>query len=227
MAEIRAVISDFGGVLTSPLVGSFAAVQDRSGVSLEALGNALQAITERTGENPLFVLERGEMTEHAFLLDLGGQLSADLGHEVEMHGFGAAVMEHLHPNEPMIEFMRGLRDRGLRAAILTNNVREWEPLWRRMLPVDEIFELVVDSAFVGMRKPDPRIYELTLDRLGLPAEACLFVDDIDVNIAAARELGIHAVHFQTTEQAIAEMEEVLAGGTAASWASPTGPSSRG
>ena len=58
-------------------------------------------------------------------------------------------------------------------AILTNNVREWEPLWRAMLPVDEIFELVVDSAFVGMRKPDPRIYELTLERLGLrAATAC-------------------------------------------------------
>jgi putative hydrolase of the HAD superfamily len=212
MAEIRAVISDFGGVLTSPLAGSFAAVQDRHGISLEALGKALHAIAERAGENPLFVLERGEMTEKSFLAELGGQLAADLGRKVEMHGFGAGVMEHLHPNEPMIDFMRGLRDRGLRAAILTNNVREWEPLWRRMLPVDEIFELVVDSAFVGMRKPDPRIYELTLDRLGLPAEACLFVDDIDVNVHAARELGIHAVHFQTTEQAIAELEELLADG---------------
>ena len=62
----------------------------------------------------------------------------------------------------MIELMRELRGRGYRMALLTNNVREWEPLWRAMLPVDEIFEVVVDSAFVGMRKPEPEIYELTL-----------------------------------------------------------------
>ena len=62
--------------------------------------------------------------------------------------------------------------------MLTNNVREWEPLWRSMLPVDEIFEIVVDSGFVGCRKPEARIYEMTLERLGLPAEACLFVDDL-------------------------------------------------
>ena len=76
-------------------------------------------------------------------------------------------------------------------ALLTNNVREWEPLWRSMLPVDEIFELIVDSGFVGMRKPDAEIYELTLERLGdaSPAE-CLFVDDVEVNIEAARELGL-------------------------------------
>ena len=82
-------------------------------------------------------------------------------------------------------------------ALLTNNVREWEPLWRAMLPVDEIFELVVDSAFVGMRKPDHEIYELTIERLGDGVEAaqCLFIDDIEVNIAAARELGMSAVHY--------------------------------
>ena len=70
--------------------------------------------------------------------------------------------------------------------MLTNNVREWEPLWRSMLPVDEIFETVVDSAFVGCRKPESQIYELTLERIGMPAEACLFVDDVEVNCEGAR-----------------------------------------
>ena len=101
-------------------------------------------------------------------------------------------------------------------ALLTNNVREWEPLWRSMLPVDEIFELIVDSAFVGMRKPEPEIYELTLERLrkrdGLgdlaPGE-CLFIDDVEVNADAARELGIAAVRFRDNDQAIAEIEAAL------------------
>ena len=61
--------------------------------------------------------------------------------------------------------MRELGERGYRMAILTNNVREWEELWRSKLPVDEIFELVVDSAWVGMRKPEPEIYHLTIERL--------------------------------------------------------------
>ena len=92
----------------------------------------------------------------------------------------------------------------MRTALLTNNVREWEPLWRAKLPeIDEIFEVVVDSAFVGMRKPDPRIYELTLERLGCAAADCVFVDDLEVNCEAARELGMAAVRFEDTHGAIA------------------------
>jgi putative hydrolase of the HAD superfamily len=99
--------------------------------------------------------------------------------------------------------MRTLRGRSYRMAILTNNVREWEPLWRSMLPVDEIFELVVDSAWVGMRKPDPAIYELTVSRLGdLQTHECLFVDDNEPNVETARQLGMTAVHFRSNEQAI-------------------------
>jgi putative hydrolase of the HAD superfamily len=99
-------------------------------------------------------------------------------------------------------------------AICTNNVREWEEMWRAMLPVDEIFELVVDSAYVGVRKPDRRIYEIVLDRLDLPADEIVFVDDVEQNVLAARELGMHAVHFRGTDQAIAELEAVLADGRA-------------
>jgi putative hydrolase of the HAD superfamily len=90
-------------------------------------------------------------------------------------------------------------------ALLTNNVREWEPLWRAMVPIDELFEVVVDSAFVGCRKPEQRIYEILLERIGLPADACLFVDDVEVNCDAARELGMTSVHFRANDQAIGEI----------------------
>jgi epoxide hydrolase-like predicted phosphatase len=110
----------------------------------------------------------------------------------------------------MIEFARDLRERGLRTALLTNNVREWEPLWRAKLPeIDEIFEVVVDSAFVGMRKPESRIYELTVDRLGVVAGECVFVDDLEVNCETARDLGMAAVRFESAEQAVAEVESAL------------------
>ena len=119
---------------------------------------------------------------------------------------------NLERNPDAIELMRELKGRGLRMALLTNNVREWEPRWRPMLPeLDEIFEVVVDSGFVGMRKPEPGSYELTLERLGgVAATECVFVDDMDLNCEAARALGMTAVQFHDSEQARAEIEAVLA-----------------
>jgi epoxide hydrolase-like predicted phosphatase len=209
MTEIKAIVSDFGGVLTTPLIQSFMAFQDETGISTETLGKAMQAAAERGGENPLFEMERGEITEVAFLEQLTDRLEPLLGHRPEIHRFREIYFEALDPNPPMIELMRGLKAEGYQMAMLTNNVREWEPLWRSMLPVDEIFATVVDSAFVGCRKPESRIYELTLERIGQPAGACLFVDDVLVNCEGARKAGLHAVHFQDNEQAIPAIRAAL------------------
>lgn len=209
---IQAVISDFGGVLTTPLLGSFLAFQNQTGIPAEALGHAMQRIAERDGSHPLFELEKGNVSEAEFLGQMTDELEPELGHRPDMHRFRDIYFEALDPNEPMIELMRDVRDRGYRMALLTNNVREWEPYWRSMMPVDEIFELVIDSAFCGMRKPEARIYELTVERLGdgIAAADCLFIDDVEVNVEEARSLGMNAVHFQGNEQAIAEIEAALA-----------------
>jgi putative hydrolase of the HAD superfamily len=210
---ITTVISDFGGVLTTPLLHSFMAFQDHTGISWDALGRAMQRAAERNGAYPLFELEKGRMTEAEFLGLLEGELEPELGHPPELHGFREIYFDALDPNEGMVALMRDLRGRGYRMALLTNNVREWEPLWRSLLPVDEIFELIVDSAFVGMRKPEREIYELTLERLGGPdPAACLFVDDVEVNCDAGRELGMTVVHFRDNDQAIPEIEGALEGG---------------
>ncbi|HTT27160.1 MAG TPA: HAD family phosphatase [Solirubrobacteraceae bacterium] len=209
MSRVEAIISDFGGVLTSPLIESFAGLMEASGISLESVGKAMVAIAEREGSNPLFELETGRITEAAFMGALSDQLSAASGEEVELDGFGERYFQHLEPNERMINYMRELRGRGYKLAICTNNIREWEAHWRAMLPVDEIFDVVVDSAFVGSRKPEPRIYEITLERLGATPEKTLFIDDVEVNCAGARELGIDAIRFRSTEQAIGEIEAAL------------------
>jgi epoxide hydrolase-like predicted phosphatase len=207
---IEAVISDFGGVLTSPLLDTFAAFQNSSGISLEELGVAMGGILVREGKHPLFELETGRMTEAEFLTKLGDQLTDQLGRTVELHGFGDQYFEHLHPNQQMIDYMRELSGRGYKLAICTNNVREWEQLWRAKLPVDELFDVVIDSAFVGVRKPERAIYELTLERLGVQADAALMIDDIELNCDAARALGMQAIWFQSTDQAIADVEAALA-----------------
>lgn len=206
---IRAVVFDFGGVLTSPIQASFAFVQETVGIPFEALGRAMATVTERDGRNPLHELECGRLSEEAFMASLAEAISADLGRPVDMREFSAHYFGHLRANGEMLGLVRSLRARGHRTAMLTNNVREWSPRWRAMLPVDELFELVVDSAFVDMRKPDPRIYALTCERLALPPEACLFVDDFAHNVDAARAAGMAAVWFQDTPQAIRDVEQAL------------------
>ena len=205
---IKALISDFGGVLTTPLAAGFLAYEEEAPFSLADLGRGLQAAAEIYGEHPLHSLERGEITEVEFARRLSEQL--DGGFDLER--LRELYFERIDPNEAMIGFVAEQRQRGLRTALLTNNVREWEPLWRAKLPeLDEIFEVVVDSAFVGMRKPEPGIYVLTVERLGddLRAEQCLFVDDIELNCQAARELGMTTVWFQSSDQAIAELRSAL------------------
>ncbi len=207
---IEAVISDFGGVLTSPLLDSFVAFQNSSGIPLEELGKAMMAVAARDGANPLFELELGRMSEARFLAALSEQLSRQLSRQIELESFGQRYFENLHPNERMISYMHDLRARGYRLAICTNNVREWEPLWRAKLPVEEIFDVVVDSAFVGTRKPERRIYEITLERLGVPAERAALIDDLEHNCQAAQAMGLTAIWFRDTEQAIADVEAALA-----------------
>ncbi len=169
----------------------------------------MATIAERQGSNPLFELETGRITEAAFMGAMSEQLSADHGSEVELDGFGERYFSHLQPNERMIEYMRELRGRGYKMAICTNNVREWEAHWRAMLPIDEIFDVVVDSAFVGSRKPEPRIYQITLERLAASPEATLFIDDVELNCEGARKLGIDAIRFRSTEQTIEEIETAI------------------
>jgi putative hydrolase of the HAD superfamily len=206
---IEAIVSDFGGVLTTPLFHAFARVQEDSGLEVASLGLAMARIQEEDGAHPLYELEKGHMSEPDFLARLERGIRDETGQEVELHEFSERYWSHLHPNEPLIEKMRSLRDAGYRMGLLTNNVREWEPRWRSMLPVDEIFEVVVDSAFVGMRKPDPEIYELTLERLGVPAERSLFLDDIEVNCDTAGSLGMTPVWFRDNEQALADIDAAL------------------
>jgi putative hydrolase of the HAD superfamily len=209
VSAVEAVITDFGGVLTTPLSDVFAALQEEDGLEPGAVGGALRRVAERDGAHPLYELECGRMTEPDFLSRLGAQLTEDLGHDVDLGGFAERYFHHLRPNDAMLEFLAGLHGADVRLALLTNNVREWEPRWRAMLPVDDLFDVVVDSAFVGLRKPDPAIYRLTCERLGVAAERCVFVDDVEANCVAAIELGMTAVRFRDSAQAIAEVRAAL------------------
>jgi putative hydrolase of the HAD superfamily len=207
---ITTIVSDLGGVLTTPLYDAFVAYQDHCGIELMQFWAALGALTEANGANPMEELECGAITEAQFVDALAAQIGANLGHEVDITDFGEVWFSHLHHNTAMLELMGSLKSRGYRMGLLTNNVREWERHWRPKMPIDALFAVVVDSGFVGLRKPDPAIYALTQDRLSVAPEEILFIDDVDVNIAAAREGGWNAVQFRDNQQTIPEIEAALA-----------------
>lgn len=203
-------MSDFGGVVTRPLNEAFKRAHADIGIPLEALGQAMRLTAERAPEPPLWTLERGQLSERDFIRGLEEALGEILEHPVDLDGYGARLMGALEPNEPLLAEYRSLRDdRGVRLAILTNNVKEWHDAWRVRLEIDELFELVVDSGFEGYRKPEPEIYALTLERLKLDGEACVFIDDLEVNLPPARAAGMHAIHFQSTEQALEELRALV------------------
>lgn len=215
-ANIRVVISDFGGVLTNPLMDSFIEYQKITGIPIDVLGEAMFAIMRRDGMHPLFELEKGLLSEVEFNRVMQAELERRLDHEIEFHSFPDHYFEHLHPNEPFLDFLFEYKRGGGRLALLTNNVKEWEPRWRAMMPIDELFETVVDSGFVGTRKPEPRIYEITYERItaleGLadvsPRE-CVLVDDVEINCSAAEDFGFRSVQFRETPQTIAELRALL------------------
>jgi putative hydrolase of the HAD superfamily len=208
---IKAVVSDFGGVVTLPLMDAFKRAHQEIGIPVEVLGRAMALVASRAPEPPLWTLERGQMTEPDFIAVIAGGLSEVLGRPVDLDGYGARLMGSLERNEPLLAYYRTLHARGVRFAILTNNVREWQPLWRERLAADDLFELIVDSGFEGVRKPEPEIYRLTLERLGLPGDACAFVDDLEVNLPPARDAGMHAVHYRDPDQAIRELIALVGG----------------
>jgi putative hydrolase of the HAD superfamily len=207
---IEALVSDFGGVLTTPLMDAFWKVNEEWGIPPDALRQAMALAAEREPEPPLFRLERGQMSAGEFFSGLSERLEEVIGRAVDTRDYGTRLMAAMQPNEPLLSYYGALRrERGIRLAVLTNNVREWQPYWRGPWGIDDLFELVVDSSFEGVRKPEPEIYERTLERLGLPGEACVFVDDLDVNLPPAAALGMRTVHYLHTAQAVSEIGSVI------------------
>jgi putative hydrolase of the HAD superfamily len=207
---IEAVGSDFGGVITQPLIEGFKRTHEELGIPIEALAKAMALTASRAPEPPLWTLERGQLSERDFIGGLEDILGEVTGKPVDLDGYGRRLMHALEPNTPLLDYYRRLRDEhDIRLAVLTNNVREWQPIWRQRFEIDELFELVVDSGFEGTRKPEPEIYARTLERLHLAGDECAFVDDVEVNVTAAREAGMHAIHFRDTAQAVAELDPLV------------------
>lgn len=140
-------------------------------------------------------------TDHAFHRAERGELSAqDMFAEVSVEaakigidpaGFAAGLS--MTTRDDVITYIRGLREDGIALALVTNNFAEMSGHWRTMAPVDDLFDIVVESSSEGVRKPTAAIYERTLERLGVPAHRAAFLDDLEDNIAGSHAIGIHSI----------------------------------
>jgi len=187
-----AVIFDFGGVFIDSPFAAVAAAATRHGIDPERLVEVVFGSYEADTDHPWHRLERGEITVLEARDEILALSTADGGTEIDPFVVLAEISGGDIRHE-VVARCRSYRTAGLRTGLLTNNAKEFEEFWRPLLPFDELFDDIVDSSFVGMRKPDPRIYELSLERLGVTASEAVFIDDAPGNVAGARAVGIRSV----------------------------------
>jgi putative hydrolase of the HAD superfamily len=212
--ELRAVIFDWGGVITPPiaqLVRAWAAADRIDWNSYTAaIGPWLTAAYEMDAEqNPVHQLERGECTVAEFERLLGERLVRIDGGAVNPEGMLARMLSFGEPTIPaMYEVIRGLRQRGLRTGLLSNS---WGDAGYQRADFPALFDAVVISHEVGMRKPEARIFRHAVGLLGLAPEQCVFIDDIKANITAAEALGLTGIHHQDPESTARRLTELFSG----------------
>jgi putative hydrolase of the HAD superfamily len=193
---------DFNGVLTSDLFEAYGAFCRESGLPHGAL---LALLTDDPDGHALLKdLERGSTTTQP-------QFEQAIGQRLGIDGTGLVerVCQHLKPEPLLLDFAERARGAGVRTEVLTNSLglAPYNPYlpWRQ----PERFDVVVISEEIGMREPDPGIFAVALDRLGVPDEARVFVDDMAHNLPPARALDMTTLHLTDPKQAVAELERLL------------------
>lgn len=208
--SIRAVWTDFGGVLTPSMRQTWGAFCTKLGVDPQVLMEAVLRVTASYGTNDLMEpLDTPLVSEAEWLAQIGEILLAERGFTVEITTLGDIWFSDRETNHVWAEQLRALRAAGLFVGVLSNMVPTWDPYWRRLVPVDEMFDEVLLSFEIGCRKPQPAIYELAAIRAGVAPGSCLLVDDLEVNCAAAIAAGWKAIQFQDNAQTIAELSALL------------------
>ncbi|GLW11240.1 haloacid dehalogenase [Microtetraspora sp. NBRC 13810] len=207
---IKAVWTDFGGVLTPPVAHTFAAFCTKTGLQPEPLLAAVLEVTARYGTDDIMLpLDTPLVTEDEWIRQIAEVLSGITGAEVEMVSLADTWFDGRETNHLWLEELHRLRDLGLFVGMLSNMPPAWDAHWRRMVPPEGVFADVVSSAEVGHRKPDRKIFELAAARAGVLPHECVLVDDLAKNCAGAEAAGWQAVHFTDTPLAIKQLSALL------------------
>ena len=191
--ELKAVIFDFGGVFTDSPFHAVSAYASKIGASDEQVTDIVFGGYAVDSDHPWHQVERGEITLEAAREDIMA-LGREHGLEIDIWEVFMAMAENGGGlRKELVDYVPRIRASGLATGIITNNVVEFRDHWRSMLPVDELFDFVVDSSEVGMRKPNPAIFEKALAIGGFSPEQVLFLDDYEGNVIAAEALNIRSI----------------------------------
>jgi len=204
--EIDAVVFDYGGVLTTPLRVSTPLWLAADRITPGSFAQTMQDWLGRDAAagSPVHRLETGELSGPEFERLFAARLVTEDGTPVVASGLLRRLFAGMAVDEAMMALVRDLRAAGLLVGLLSNS-------WANTYP-DELlalFDAVVISGEVGLRKPDPVIYRLVLDKLAVPAARSVFVDDAPVNVAAARALGMHGVRHTDADTTRAALTELI------------------
>lgn len=205
-----AVLFDFGGVFTDSPFAVFEDLARELGAPSEQVISIVFGPYDRDTDHPWHRLERGE---HSF--GEARQEIVSMAREAGLEFEPVKVLARLSlgggTRDVLVDRTREIRAQGYRTGLVTNNVREFGEHWRPVLPLDELFDVVVDSSEVGMRKPDPAIFHHALQQVGdVEAERCIFLDDYPGNVEAARRLGMAGVLVEAdVRRAIVELDQLL------------------
>jgi epoxide hydrolase-like predicted phosphatase len=193
-AAFDAALFDFGGVfIDSPFAAAEAAAA-RLGVPLTQLSDIVFGSYEDDNDHPWHRLERGELSfddARAQIVELSR--SSGLVDVDPIDVLSTLSVSSSGVRDFMVDLVREFRSHGVKTGIVTNNIREFGEYWRSMLPLDELFDDVVDSSEVGVRKPNPEIFRLACERIGAPPARTLFVDDFEGNVLGAEQVGLVGV----------------------------------
>lgn len=205
--ELRGLLLDYGGVLTTSVSRSFRSWCVRLGLPPDLARQAfVEAYEGAHGEGPVHMVETGRMSGEEFAVALAAALSERAGTEIGADGLLEGLFAEVTLDERMLDGVAAARRAGVRTGLLSNSWgREGYPRER----FAELFDTVVISGEVGLRKPDPAIFALAAERLNLPAAACVFVDDLDANVRAAEAAGMTGVHHRDAERTLPRLAELL------------------
>jgi epoxide hydrolase-like predicted phosphatase len=201
----RALLLDYGGVMTSPVTASFSSFCTSEGIGFAAFKSVMSGAA-RTPGSPFALIETGAITQEQFDDAVAKLLSEACGRTIAARGLKQRLFAEVRPDEAMWRAVRDARAAGTRTALLSNS---WGG---RDYPIDElrtIFDAIVISGEVGMRKPDADIYRFTAAKVGVPADACIFVDDFNVNVEGAEAVGMTGILHADARRTIEQLHTML------------------
>ena len=201
MAERRGLLVDWGGVMTSSLFGAFAGFCATEGLEPEMLRRTFR--NDPAARALLIEFECGRMEEDAFQPRLCSVLGLEAG---RAEGLIDRLFSGMEPDTEMIDAVCAARAAGVRTGLVSNS---WGTRRYPQELLRELFDGIVISGEVGMRKPSPEMYTLGAERIGVPPQECVFVDDLPFNLEPAQDLGMAVVHHTDAASTVPELERLL------------------